>query len=456
MESTSKLNQIVKNESDKIHHIFIPQGNTAESFWESFADMVHSKTQNVSARDVIRFSAVDNLEFVNSKGRILKRFRKWYKSEYDVNISDSEFGIIGDCLQYFISKGGLELYFDFTFTFDWNDGQFGHSGSCWWGCYKESLPTFENGGGFAIRFYNDGNQSDDNGIGRTWAIIQDSRIYCFNSYGTSRANVSKALKEFFTKKGIDLHFSKCDIHNSESNEIPYINGGTGFVMYQHGDTIEDGHSHDINLFVESSYRCEACNSRLNEDEIYSAGDSTIYCSDCFNERYFYCEKCGEDCDRDSECECDGKYYCEYCANRLGFQKCDQCNEYHKDIVEYNSDVYCQDCFDNSNLSKCDHCDEVFESDELIEYDNNHYCDDCIPEYAVKCVECDEYIKQDDSIVYNGVHHCESCAKKLKIHKCDYCGAGCLISDMERYIDAMYCSRCIFELAVSGQLELIEA
>jgi hypothetical protein len=68
-------------------------------------------------------------------------------------IPDNIMGIMGDVLQALINKEGNSIFFDFTNDFDWEDGEFGKSGSCWWGQYSDSLPTFEQGGGWCIRFY---------------------------------------------------------------------------------------------------------------------------------------------------------------------------------------------------------------------------------------------------------------------------------------------------------------
>lgn len=451
MKTNAELTKILRDNRLKKTSIKIPAINTAESFWESFAQMVHDKTPNITRSRVMEFSESDNLEFVNKSGRLLKRFAKWYKSQYS-QIDSAEMGIVGDCLQYFVNEGGLDFIFDFTDSINWNDGKFGHSGSCWWGDYSDSRATFENGGGWAIRFY--GNESDENGIGRTWIIIQDSRLYCFNSYGVTRPNVSKCLKEFFAKNGIELHYSKCELYNSQDDDIPYINGGTGFVMYQHGDSVESDLRHDIDLEPENSMTCDSCGCRIDEDP-YSDNYDT-YCADCFFERYFYCERCSDRFDINDVCDCNGFSYCESCANSRGFYRCNDCNEWHQDTISYNYDEYCQDCLDDLGLMFCDKCGE-YSDNEPISYNGEDYCPDCAENAGiVDCHKCGEYDEDSNMIEFENRHYCESCAKSEGIHICELCGAACMVKDMESYYGGLYCQKCLFVMAARGDLELIEA
>ena len=227
-------------------------------------------------------------------------------------------------------------------------------------------------------------------------------------------------------------------------------------MYQHGEEIESDHGHDINLDVESLYTCDACNCDLDEDSTYSDDNGRIYCPDCFYERYFYCNECGEAYDNDDICMCDGSAYCESCAEKKGYCQCESCNEWHTDTISYNYDEYCQDCFDDLGLMFCDKCGE-YSDDDPIHYNNEDYCPDCAErEGIVDCHKCGEYADDSDMIQFENRHYCESCAKSEGIHICELCDTACMVKDMESYYGGLYCQKCLFVMAVRGDLELIEA
>lgn len=43
--------------------------------------------------------------------------------------------------------------------------------------------------------------------------------------------------------------------------------------------------------------CEDCGERLYEDQVYTDADGYTYCEYCYHERYFYCDSCGEEYNR---------------------------------------------------------------------------------------------------------------------------------------------------------------
>lgn len=132
----------------RITRVDIPITSDAVMFWPDFAVSVNNNPKSeISAVRINNFAKTDDLSFVNKKGKLLKRFAKWYKSEYDEEISNGQMGILGDILQYHIQESGKPMFVDFTDIFDWEDGQFGKSGSCYWGLYSESIPTLQEGGG---------------------------------------------------------------------------------------------------------------------------------------------------------------------------------------------------------------------------------------------------------------------------------------------------------------------
>lgn len=366
MDNT-RLIEILR-ENRGIKKVTVQRSKDTSEFWDSFSNEVYYLDDwTLSRSAIINFKDNDDLSLVNKSGKLLKRFSKYIKKNYDIQLSNELMGKIGDILQRFVQNQANEFFIDFTDTFDWRNGQFGKSGSCWWGTYSESLPTFENGGGWVIRFYNSENQCNDNGIGRTWLYPENGYLIGFNSYGVGRPQVSKVIKALFAEYGIELHYKRIEVENNYSDTIPYINGGTGFVL---GEDVTDIESWDLNMEVEDDdehFTCEGCGLRYHTDDSNYVNDY-LWCNDCYNDRFAYCQKCGEDYDNDYVHEVNHRYsyMCEDCLSDCGFYKCEDCGEY------------------SDNVNETDEC--------------NLYCEDCIESHAFYCEDCEQWLE--------GVSECE--------------------------------------------------
>jgi hypothetical protein len=330
--------------------------------------------------------AGDDLALVNKSGRLLKRFNRFVKQATGHEIDSAMLGKIGDKLQYYVNQA-KSFTIDFHDCIDWDDGMFGHSGSCWWGMYEESRDTFDNAGGWSIRFY-DG-MNDTQGIGRTWVYPMDDALVCFNSYGTTRADVSKVIKRVFAGHDIELHYHACEVENSNSSTIPYINGGTGFVLAESGHDFLTAGNIDVDMEVEGDdrYTCDHCGDRIDEDYTFSgAGGDGIYCESCYNDLFSSCERCGETFDNSDVHHVYGHnrydYLCEHCMERVGAVKCDDCGDWVVDeytVMQDSENAYCESCAERNAEFTCQ-CGERFE----YAMDDRDTCESCDWVYCAKC------------------------------------------------------------------------
>jgi hypothetical protein len=105
----------------------------------------------------------------------------------------------------------------------------------------------------------------------------------------------------------------------------------GYIPYM--DTLRHANiaNGKLNIFISGSYEyclentggfplgggryCENCGNEAGGEAVHT--DGGLLCEDCYNERYFYCEHCGEDRLVD-----DGSYYYE----RMGYYICESCYE----------------------------------------------------------------------------------------------------------------------------------
>jgi hypothetical protein len=337
----------------------------------------------------------DDLSLVNKSGRLLKRFNKFIKLATGHDIDSAMQGKIGDKLQYFVNQAKT-FVIDFHDSIDWQDGMYGHSGSCWFpgGCYEESSEVFDDNGGWSIRFYRD--MDDTQGIGRTWIVPMDDGIVAFNCYGPSRAEVSKIIKKVFAGHDVELHYKSVSVYNSNDNDIPYVNSGTGFVLAESGHDFlnEDRIDLDWEVSGRGRYSCDHCGDRVDEDYTYSGpgGDGT-YCESCYNDRFSTCEKCCETFDNDDVHSVSGSHYdylCEYCLERIGAVKCEDCGDWVVDdyhIMQDSGESYCESCADHNTKFTCQ-CGERFE----YAMDEGQTCESC--DY-VYCDKCNEMVQDTD-------------------------------------------------------------
>jgi hypothetical protein len=57
-------------------------------------------------------------------------------------------------------------------------------------------------------------------------------------------------------------------------------------------------TYDGVLYSGGKYQCYCCDCRLDEDDRYTDNDSDSFCSDCYHDRYAYCDESGEECLRE--------------------------------------------------------------------------------------------------------------------------------------------------------------
>jgi hypothetical protein len=267
------------------------------------------------------------------RGTFPKRVSKWYKLAYSLNCPKSFIEKIGNLAR----QHSLEAYtyrFDFTDRFDWDDGDFGDSGSCYWGSNYEARELLEDNGCLAIRFYDENKE----GIGRAWLFPTEDFYIVFNGYGFTTLEIAKI---FATWAG--LNYKKINLYNNdESTGLIYINGsGSGYAV---GEYVEDVKRYDFEIYTPNG--CYACGRDMGENS-YTGADDEEYCMDCFYDRFDYCRVC-DDTYRQHDLyyvESEEIDVCDYCLS-THFTRCDYCTEYWRDnrVTE-----------DKQGRAKCEGC-----------------------------------------------------------------------------------------------------
>jgi hypothetical protein len=273
-------------------------------------------------------------------GNFPTRVRSFYYKRYGLKCPQSFLTQLGNLARRY-SESTPVYHFDFVNRFDWNDGDFGDAGSCFWADRSDALTMLYDNGAWAVRFF------DDNGDGyaRAWFVnIGESLYVVFNGYGfptDSTFIIARTIAQW-----LKLSFKRIDVSNNGVNEgTMWINGGTGYIIGV-VETIDQYSDYDLDWEDDGAYACYNCGTRLNEYDMYFGADDNTYCEHCYYDRFDSCEQCSNTHWREDIIHTgDSRYLCERCLDRESYQSCDNCGEwYPADTMQYVDDqLYCEGC-----------------------------------------------------------------------------------------------------------------
>lgn len=280
-------------------------------------------------------------------GTFPKRVAKFLWKKANLHCPESFLSELGNIARRHSSEART-YYIDFAGSIDWQDGDFGDEGSCYWGDNEAAQGILEENGAFAIRFYSD--DTFENGIGRAWIYERRNNFVLWNGYGVedrdATLNIARIFAAYLGKSYSRVHLT----NNGSEGGTVYINGGRGYLIGEASE-IEAINYVDLKLGDPEYGYCEICNRSLNsEDDVYYNGDGIYYCEECFDERYTRCDMCGR--------------------------------------VESNDDIttpddspdssLCWRCVD-SHTNRCSYCEKVFYNTNTYEHsDGEMYCMECLP------------------------------------------------------------------------------
>jgi len=230
-----------------------------------------------------------------------------------------------------------EVYYDFDEDFEWQDGDFGDNGSCFWSCRSLARDVLRDANAFAIRFYTPDDGRDTwsyygrkfgqyYGMGRAWVVRVGKGYAIFNAYMNIEPNdytsggdtllfMAQVLLEHL---GADYEMRAVNVRNGGTEDgLIWINGGSGYYVGPRGscpcnDYIElglgeasycercdawyFGDSYDgwcaecHEEWLEESTECTHCGRREHYDNLYNEDDGA-YCWGCWHEWMRTCANC---------------------------------------------------------------------------------------------------------------------------------------------------------------------
>lgn len=266
------------------------------------------------------------------RGTFPKRVANYFHKRHGLKTPDSFNTQIGNLAKTH-SQTAETYTFDFTSEIDWERGDFGDQGSCYWGANSAARAMLEMNGGIAIRFYDVNNE----GFARAWLVPFDDAYFIFNGYGLQTIEIAQVFARF-----MGLDYSRVTLENrGSSSGTLYINSGHGYVI---GTTarITDIKHHDFDF--EGMVACYSCDEKTLISESRNFHGYT-YCLDCFDNLFTTCENCDRVCERDDAyVTADRQLVCERCLSN-SYTECYGCYEFyrHEDTREFKERDFCHNC-----------------------------------------------------------------------------------------------------------------
>lgn len=124
--------------------------------------------------------------------------------------------------------------------------------------------------------------------------------------------------------------------------------------------------------------CRECMQKIEGEFVEIDGE--YVCQNCFDEKYFYCDDCGEVELRDNGIwieDCDS-LVCEDCAEN-NYYRCEDCGNYFSNTTYIsNYGEVCEHCYEYGDYGYCESCENCYHTDDLhwSDRDDCYYCDDC--------------------------------------------------------------------------------
>lgn len=287
------------------------------------------------------------------RGTLPKRLSAHFWKEHGIKLTQEAMEQIGNLGRTHASEG-RKYYYDITDQFDWNMGDFGDSGSCFWGSREDARYMLSDNGGLAFRLWDF--EDENYGLARCWLVPVDEKYaIIFNGYsrqGRQTVHLARILATItgYTYRKIDY---LCN-YGSDCGML-YINGGVGYAIGPQA-VVENLDRYDFRWDEPNYPECDHCDRSIRDEDDVVEHNGYTYCQECFDHLFAECYCCGDYVHRDDTHYYDGEYYCDDCFEERFFV-CDHCDEVH--LLEERNDVdgygdICNDCIEH--YFHCPTCD----------------------------------------------------------------------------------------------------
>lgn len=181
------------------------------------------------------------------RGRLPRRIASFFKKQCNVTLTSGNIATLGNLARQHCHVR-KQYTFDFTKSFDWCDGDFGDSGSCFWGAREPAREVLMCNGVIAIRFY-----TGSRGTARAWIKEEGECVVVFNAYGLPCREISYVLSTLLNKNTQKVRMSI----SGDPDELIWLNADAHII---------GPHMGAITLSFDVPYKyCSRCDEFVHKD-----------------------------------------------------------------------------------------------------------------------------------------------------------------------------------------------
>jgi len=184
-----------------------------------------------------------------AKGKLPKRIERYLVNETDATITVT----IADALMKLGNQVAAcippdeTVEFAFTEKLTWKNGDFGDSGSCFWGGSVAHRGILQDNGARAVQFFKDGK-----GYARCWCVEYEGSPLLFNGYGLTTEQISAVVSEF-----LDANVYRCTLRLGDV----YTNGDGAWYISK-----TPAKRKEISMPYKQKFTCKHCGQTTEEGD----------------------------------------------------------------------------------------------------------------------------------------------------------------------------------------------
>lgn len=324
-------------------------------------------------------------------GTFPKRVASFLYRERQIKLTPEQQSEVGNIAKRHCTKSSIFI-FDITDKFDWDAGDFGDAGSCYWSDRRGARRVLSHYNARAIRFYRP--DKPEKGMARAWLAPLIPEAYFYDKSMSRLVFKKEDLEDMFvvfngygheTQRAARLLATHLGLSYSATGLSNY--GGTGGTLWiNHYSTPSGGHESSAafligavdhigkvgaidlryNVDIANTVACDGtCGRRINTREVTEVGGHS-YCRTCYEAMYFTCHRCHAGGLRTAAKQVvvgtqrgiHHETWCQRCADANAFA-CVNCQGSFSTAIkvtpEDNDDPWCRDCF-VAHHQRCTECE----------------------------------------------------------------------------------------------------
>lgn len=244
------------------------------------------------------------------QGTLPKRIQKFLFNTQKHKLTPEQISELGNIAQRWLPKTD-EWEIDFVKEFDWEAGDFGDSGSCFWGDRRETKWWLKEVGAYALRRLRPNTR--ELGYGRCWILTHESvpdGFVVFNGYGKydskevnhkygspQTRDFARVLLAYLKEHHTDLHYEfkpvQFSINGSTSSPVWINNDGNSAALCAPRAVLtEIPKNLNWSYSVSTTQNCDSCGDSVYRSELRES-HGIMVCESCYESgQWGRCDICG--------------------------------------------------------------------------------------------------------------------------------------------------------------------